>query len=171
MHINSYKAITNTARIRARLCKLQKGCTRLAAASAIKLTSCLPMDGGPLRLLPPLKLVAMILLKVALSTKNHQSIIRSFHVYNNSSIKWIILYLTCYMFILLFNMFILLSNMFLLFFNMFILLFQCITIFNHMSKKKKTSILDSLDSVSFIYALKSKYYINRHNAKIFYTYI
>ena len=31
--INSYKPITNTAWVRARLCKLQKGCTRLAAAS------------------------------------------------------------------------------------------------------------------------------------------
>ena len=30
---NSYKPIANTAWVRARLCKLQKGCTRLAAAS------------------------------------------------------------------------------------------------------------------------------------------
>ena len=30
---NSYRPITNTAWVRARLCKLQKGCTRLAAAS------------------------------------------------------------------------------------------------------------------------------------------
>ena len=30
---NSYKPITNTAWVRGRLCKLQKGCTRLAAAS------------------------------------------------------------------------------------------------------------------------------------------
>ena len=30
---NSYKPITNTAWVRTRLCKLQKGCTRLAAAS------------------------------------------------------------------------------------------------------------------------------------------
>jgi hypothetical protein len=30
---NSYKHITNTAWVRARLCKLQKRCTRLAAAS------------------------------------------------------------------------------------------------------------------------------------------
>jgi hypothetical protein len=30
---NSYNPITNTAWVRARLCKLQKGCTRLAAAS------------------------------------------------------------------------------------------------------------------------------------------
>jgi hypothetical protein len=29
---NSYKPITNTAWVRARLCRLQKGCTRLAAA-------------------------------------------------------------------------------------------------------------------------------------------
>jgi hypothetical protein len=39
----------------------------------IKFTSGLPMVGGSLwvlRLLPPLKLVAMILLKVALSIKN-----------------------------------------------------------------------------------------------------
>jgi hypothetical protein len=30
---NSYKPITNAAWVRARLCKLQKGCTRLAVAS------------------------------------------------------------------------------------------------------------------------------------------
>jgi hypothetical protein len=30
---NSYKPITNTAWVRGRLCKLQKRCTRLAAAS------------------------------------------------------------------------------------------------------------------------------------------
>ena len=30
---NSYKAITNTAWVRARLCQLQKGCNRLAATS------------------------------------------------------------------------------------------------------------------------------------------
>jgi hypothetical protein len=30
---NSYKLITNTAWVLARLCKLQKGCTQLAAAS------------------------------------------------------------------------------------------------------------------------------------------
>jgi hypothetical protein len=30
---NSYKPITNTAWVRARICILQKGCTRLAAAS------------------------------------------------------------------------------------------------------------------------------------------
>ena len=31
---NSYKPIVNTAWVRVRLCKLQKGCTRFAAASA-----------------------------------------------------------------------------------------------------------------------------------------
>ena len=31
---NSYKPITNTAWVRARLCKLQKRCTRLTTASA-----------------------------------------------------------------------------------------------------------------------------------------
>ena len=59
----------------------KKGCTRLAAASDKGHTSCLPMVGGSLRLLrllPPLKLVAMIyiaeiLLKVALNTKNQKS--------------------------------------------------------------------------------------------------
>ena len=30
---NSYKPITNTAWVRVRLCKLQKGCTRLSAAN------------------------------------------------------------------------------------------------------------------------------------------
>ena len=30
---NSYKPITNTAWVRARLCKLQKGCTRIVVAS------------------------------------------------------------------------------------------------------------------------------------------
>ena len=33
LRINSYKSITNTAWVRAQLCKLQKGCTRLTAAS------------------------------------------------------------------------------------------------------------------------------------------
>jgi hypothetical protein len=56
----------------ARLCKLQKGCIRLAAASD-KVYQLLAhgrwfSPGTPL--LSPLNLVAMILLKVALSTKN-----------------------------------------------------------------------------------------------------
>jgi hypothetical protein len=72
----SYKPITNTAWVRARLCKLQKGCTRLAAASdkvyqliahgwwfspgppAFSTTKTIRHD------------IAEILLKVALNTKN-----------------------------------------------------------------------------------------------------
>ena len=55
---NAYKPITQ-------LCKLQKGCARPAAASD-KFTSCLSMVDGSLRvlrLLSPLKLVAMIQLR------------------------------------------------------------------------------------------------------------
>jgi hypothetical protein len=56
--------------VRARLCKLQKRCTRLAA-QVIKFTSCLPMVGGSLRVLRPSSTtktgrhdIAEILLKV-----------------------------------------------------------------------------------------------------------
>jgi hypothetical protein len=59
---NSYEPITNTSWVRARLCKLQKGCTRLAAANA-KAYQFLPMVGGSLKVLQPLThliLVAMI---------------------------------------------------------------------------------------------------------------
>jgi hypothetical protein len=57
---NSYKTITNTAWVRTRLCELQKGCTRLAAASdkAYQLLAHGRHD------------IAEILLKVALSTTN-----------------------------------------------------------------------------------------------------
>ncbi len=73
---NSYKPIINTAWIRARLCKLQKRCTRLAAASdnvhqllvhgwwfstAFSTTKTGRHD------------IAEILLKVALSTKNQSA--------------------------------------------------------------------------------------------------
>jgi len=54
--------VTNTAWVRARLCKLQKGCIRLAAASD-KVYQLLTQVVGSLRVLrlpPPLKLVAMI---------------------------------------------------------------------------------------------------------------
>ena len=60
---NSYKPIINMAWVHTRLCKLQKRCTRLASASD-KVYQLL--GHGPLwvlRLLPPLKLVAMIQLK------------------------------------------------------------------------------------------------------------
>jgi hypothetical protein len=46
-------------------------------------TSCLPMVGGSLRLLPPLKLAAMILLKVALKhKKSNQNHVPKFHTYS-----------------------------------------------------------------------------------------
>ena len=59
---NSYKPIINTAWVCARLCKLQKECTRLAVASD-KVYQMLARGrwfspGTPV--LPPLKLVAMI---------------------------------------------------------------------------------------------------------------
>jgi hypothetical protein len=76
---NSYKTITNTAWVRTRLCELQKGCTRLAAASdkAYQL-----LAHG--RWLSPGSLassttktgrhdIAEILLKVALSTINQST--------------------------------------------------------------------------------------------------
>jgi len=72
---NSYKHITNMAWVRARLCKLQKGCTRLAAASdkAYQLFA----DGRWFSLGTPASSttktgrhgIAEILLKVALKTQ------------------------------------------------------------------------------------------------------
>ena len=68
---NSYKHITNMAWVRARLCKLQKRCTRLTAASnkAYQL-----LAHGRWFSPGTIKLVAMIqleiLLKVALNTNN-----------------------------------------------------------------------------------------------------
>ena len=62
---NSFKPITNAAYVRARLCKLQKGALDLQP-QVLMLISCLPVVGGSLRvirLLPPLKLVAMLQLK------------------------------------------------------------------------------------------------------------
>ena len=59
---NTYKPVTNTAWVCARHCKLQKGCTLLAAASD-QVYQLLAHVGGSLRLLwplPPLKLVTMI---------------------------------------------------------------------------------------------------------------
>jgi hypothetical protein len=56
----SYKPITNTAWVRTWLCKLQKGCTRLAAASDF--TSCLPTTKTGRHD------IAEILMKVALNT-------------------------------------------------------------------------------------------------------
>ena len=59
---NSYKPITNTARFASGFVNYKKGAFD-SQPQVIKLTSCLPMVGGSLRvlrLLPPLKLVAMI---------------------------------------------------------------------------------------------------------------
>jgi len=47
---NSYKPITNTGWVRVRLCKLQKGALD-STPQVIKLTSCLPMFSGSLRVL------------------------------------------------------------------------------------------------------------------------
>ena len=59
---NSYMPITNKAWVHARFCKLQKGCTRLAAASdqVYQLLARYRWFSLGARLLPPLKLVAMI---------------------------------------------------------------------------------------------------------------
>ena len=64
--------ITNRAWVRPGFVNYKKGALNDTVASD-KFTSCLPMVGGSLwvfRLLPRLKLVEMIQLKVALSTKN-----------------------------------------------------------------------------------------------------
>jgi hypothetical protein len=67
---NSYKPITNM--FAPRFVNKKHGALD-SQQQVIMFTSCLPMVGGSLRvlrLLPPLKLVTMILLKVALSTIN-----------------------------------------------------------------------------------------------------
>ena len=76
---NSYKPITNTAWLRAQLCKLQKRCTRLAVASD-KVYQLLAHG----RWFSPASSttktdrhdIAEILLKVALSTKSMQNIVK-----------------------------------------------------------------------------------------------
>ena len=82
---NSYKPITNTAWVRARFFKLQKGCTRLAVAS--DKVSQLLAHGRWFSLASSTTKtdrhdIAEILLKVALSTKNQsiKSIERMFYV-------------------------------------------------------------------------------------------
>ena len=73
---NSYKPVTNTAWVRARLCKLQKGCTRLAAASdtAFQLLAhgrwFSPGTPASATTKTGRHDIAEILLKVALNTKN-----------------------------------------------------------------------------------------------------
>ena len=80
---NSYKHITNTVGVRARLCKLQKGCTRFAAASD-KVYQLLAhgrwfSPGTPTSSTTTTGRhdIAEILLKVALSTKNQINQIKS----------------------------------------------------------------------------------------------
>jgi hypothetical protein len=74
---NSYKPITNTAWVRARLCKLERGCTRLAAASdkAYQLLAHGWWFSPGIPASSTTKTgrhdIAEILLKVALSTINH----------------------------------------------------------------------------------------------------
>ena len=75
---NSYKPITNTAWVRARLCKLQKGCTRIATASD-KVYQLLAhgrwfSPGTPASSATKTGRhdIVEILLKVALNTKNQQ---------------------------------------------------------------------------------------------------
>ena len=76
---NTYKPITNTAQVRARLCKLQKECTRLAAASN-KVYQLLASGrwfspGTPASFTTKTGLhdIAEILLKVALNTKSQKT--------------------------------------------------------------------------------------------------
>jgi hypothetical protein len=59
---NSYKSISNMAKVRAGFVNYKKGALD-SQPQVIKFTSCMPMVGGSLRVLrlpPPLKLVAMI---------------------------------------------------------------------------------------------------------------
>ena len=67
---NSFKPITNRAWVRPGFVNYNNGRTKLAAASDSLPVAC-SVDSSlwVLRLLPPLKLVAMIVLKVALNTK------------------------------------------------------------------------------------------------------
>jgi hypothetical protein len=80
---NSYKPITNTAWVRARRCKLQKGCTRLAVACD-KVYQLLAhgrwfSPGTPASSTTKTGRheIAEILLKVALNTKNQNQSIKS----------------------------------------------------------------------------------------------
>ena len=76
---NSYRPITNTACVRARLCKLQKGCTRLTASSDKRNQLLVHgrwfCPGTPASSTTKTGRhdIAEILLKVALNTKNQIS--------------------------------------------------------------------------------------------------
>ena len=81
---NSYKPITNTAKVRARLCKLQNGCTRLEAVSdkIYRLLTHGQLFSPDTPASSTTKTghhdIAEILLKVAL--RHQQSIIKSIHL-------------------------------------------------------------------------------------------
>jgi hypothetical protein len=84
---SSYKPITNTAWVHAQLCKLQKGCTRLAAASD-KVYQMLAQGRWFSLGIPPssttktgLHDIAEILLKVALK---HQKIKSNLEIINST---------------------------------------------------------------------------------------
>ena len=72
---NSYKPITNTVWVRARLCKLQKGCTRLASDTVDQLLTYgrwfSPGTPGSSTTKTGRHDIAEILLKVALNTKTN----------------------------------------------------------------------------------------------------
>jgi len=90
---NSYKPITNTAWVRTRLCILQKGCTRLAAAcdKAYQLLAhgrCFSPASSTTKACR--HDIAEILLKVALSTNNqiNQSINHNHYQVRSKSKDW-----------------------------------------------------------------------------------
>ena len=78
---NSYKPITNTAWVRARLCKIQKGYTRLASDKAYQLLAHGRWSSPGSPAFSTTKTgrydIAEILLNVALNTKNQ---IKSYHI-------------------------------------------------------------------------------------------
>ena len=86
---NSYKPITNTAWVRARLCKLPKGCTQLAAASdsvyQLLAHGRWFSPGTPASSITKTGRhdIDEILLKMSLNTKNHST----YCVYRNSLYK------------------------------------------------------------------------------------
>ena len=85
---NSYKSITNTGWVRARLVNYKKGILD-SQPQVIKFTSCLRMVGGSLRvlrILPPLTLVAMIQLKYCV--KHNKSINQTSSVVNSNPTQY-----------------------------------------------------------------------------------
>jgi hypothetical protein len=74
---SSYKPITNTAWVRTQLCKLQKGCTRLAVASDKVYQLLAPGTQASSTTKTGRHDIAEILLKVALKHQKNQSINQS----------------------------------------------------------------------------------------------